>query len=286
MAEAAAEEERIPPRWRQRLGDWWWANPALEREWLLRRRAEGASGRFGALKEGFHWLRLLLLLGTYAGLAHWLSLPERTPWEGRAALLGITGLYLLVLNAVLPGPAAAAIAGEQERQAWADLLLTTLRPSQLVMAKYVATLWPALRLLGLFLPAGWMALHAAHLPSGRELGLALVLLATLGAVAAYSLWLSARCRRTLVAISMAYLITGTLFWLATWHAPQLQVRGENLWWYLSPVWQVATLILFEPTASPLAAPLLPEWLWYVLGCLGVTFASLRAVVRWAAGVGA
>ena len=46
--------------------------------------------------------------------------------------------YLLVATSLLPGPAAAAIAGERDRQAWADLLLTSVASVQEMYSYTVA----------------------------------------------------------------------------------------------------------------------------------------------------
>ncbi len=275
LSESPPLRDRLSPR------DWLWSNPALDREWLLRRRPERpGTGRREWVRESMRWIGLLLLIALYAGVAHWLSADGRSPWEARAFLLVVLLGYLLAVTALLPGPAAAAIAGERERQAWADLLLTSLTPGQLVAAKYVAVLWPAVRLLGLTLPVLVPALHAARLPVEKGPLLLLVLLAANGTVAAGCLWCSVRFRRTLAAVTAAYLATGSVFWLALVSLPQFFVRGENLWWYGSPVWQVTQLVLFEPVGSPLVLPLVPEWLWFLLGCVLVSVAGLRAVVRW------
>src|SRR5687768_14899139 len=74
-----------------------WDNPALEREWSLRRRRRRANAR----DEAAAWLALLLLIAGYFIAAWWLSRPERDPWEARYSLLEACLLYLVLLTALL-----------------------------------------------------------------------------------------------------------------------------------------------------------------------------------------
>ena len=74
-------------------------------------------------------------------------------------------------------------------------LLTALRPSQVVSAKLVVSLWPAVPALGAFMPLMIIGVHAARLPALRLLLLAGMLLAASIAAAALALWLSGRCRQ-------------------------------------------------------------------------------------------
>src|SRR5690349_16353724 len=111
-------------RWHARLAEWTWENPVVRRE-RARRPARG-----GWLREGLPWAGLLLVLAFYAAFGWWLSSPGVDPWQGRTFLLGACALYLLGVSLAVPGPAAAAISGERERETLQSLLLTALRPSQ------------------------------------------------------------------------------------------------------------------------------------------------------------
>jgi hypothetical protein len=255
-----------------RVAEWLWENPVLQREWARRRQPRSRDAVAG-------WLGLGMLLAFYAVAAHWLSREARSPWEARPVLFALCLLDLVWVTVITPGPAATAISRERDRRTWQALRLTALRPSQIVAAKYVAGVWPAVGALLWLLPPLVMAAHAARLPASRLALLLAVLLATPAAVAAIALWLSSRCRHTRVAVALAYFLTGSAFWgTLAWSAP-LFVRGENVWWYVSPVWHVAVLCLSEPRPSPLARPLLPEWAWFLIGCATVTVLALTLLTR-------
>jgi hypothetical protein len=256
-------------RW---AADLLWSNPVLQHEWT-RRRASTWLWELGS------WLGLLLALAAYAAGAYWLSREQRSPWEARAFLLGLCLLYLLWINLVVPGPGAARISGERERRTWQPLLLTALRPSQVVSAKLVVSIWPAVAALGVLMPLLIMTIHAARLPALRLPLIAGVLLAASVTAAALALWLSGCCRQTRTAIGLAYLLTAFFFWSALCGSPPHLGRVSSLWWYASPVWQTAVLCLAEPRRIPLGHPLLPEWAWFLLGCGAVTAGSMALLVR-------
>jgi ABC-type Na+ efflux pump permease subunit len=251
-------------------------NPALKREWQLLRRPPEARGGFRAAGS---WLGLAALLAGYAGSAWWLSQPDLAPGPARAFLLCVSLGYLLFVTLVLPGRAVAFMARERGQERWQELLLTSLEPSQIVAAKLVPAFYPAPWLLALALPVLGMAAHAGRVTPDRFLLLLLVLMATGLTVATFGLWAAVRFRNPRSAMAFAYLFTGACCWgTLAWYAP-FYVRGENLWWYLSPAWHTALLCLAESTASPLALPLLPEWAWCLLGNLGLTALFFRLLTR-------
>jgi hypothetical protein len=255
-----------------RAADWLWANPVLRREWArgrpeTRRRAVGS------------WLGLSVVLTTYAAAAWLLSREERSPWEARAFLLALCLLYLLWVNVVAPGPAALRISGEREARTWQALLLTALRPSQVVSAKLLVSMWAPALALGRFLPLLVMGAHAARLPAHRLAILLLVLMGAAAAAVSMALWLSGRCRHSRVAVALAYLLTTFFFWGAAAGSPSPLGHWQNLWWYLSPVWEVAVLCLAEPRLLPSARPLLPEWAWFLLACGVTTGLAVTLLIR-------
>ena len=255
-----------------RAAEWLWDNPLLQRE----RTRRPAAGRVRAVAP---WVGVALVLALYGVSSGWLSRPGRTPGEARSFLAGLCLIYLLVVTAAAPGPAAAAIAGERERRTWESIFLSHLRPSQIVAGKYLVSLAASVAVLVTMLPPLLMGIHAARLPWSHALPLLLVLGTAPVAVVALALWLSGLFRRTRGALAASYVLTGALFWLSTAWSAQLLVRGENLWWYLSPAWQAAVLCLGEPSRSPLARPLLPEWAWFVLFYLALTAGCLAMLTR-------
>lgn len=262
------------------LATWLWDNPALSRERTMR---EGHRRRRGVWPEIGAWVGLAAALALTAGSAWWLALPERNPWQSRTFLAGLAALYLLGVALLVPGAAASAISGERERETWQELLLTRLHPWQVVSAKLLSALRPAAYLLAAVLPALLAGAHAGRLALDHLLLLLLVLAVAPVGIAGLCLWLSGRLRRTRIAVTVAYVLTGLLFGASLAWYPHLLVRGENLWWYASPVWHAAVLCLAEPTLSPLARPLLPEWAWCVLFYGGLAAVTLALTARRIAG---
>ncbi|MCC2670783.1 MAG: hypothetical protein K0Q72_3254 [Armatimonadetes bacterium] len=251
-------------------------NPALQREWsLLQRASEGGAGSRGAGT----WTVLGLLAAAYIGAGWWLSGETVTPWQGRAFLLVSALLYLLVVGLVLPARAVALLVRERREERWQELLLTTLEPGQIAMAKLLAAAFPAVSMLAAALPLLVMGAHAGRLPPDRFLLLLLVLVCTGPPVAAFGLWLAVRLRNPRPAMAIAYLlVNGCLWGTLAWYPP-FYLRGENLWWYLSPGWQAALLCLASSNASPLALPLVPEWVWSILASVAMTALFLVLLTR-------
>lgn len=255
------------------VAEWLWANPVVAREWA---RSQRLPSRRRTLARGVGQAAMLALWGC---AAHWLSREERSPWEARALLLGLCLLYLAAVFVLVPGPAAAAIAGERERRTWEALRLTALHPAQVVLGKLLARLGPAVGVLVLLSPPLLMGIHAARLPVSHLPLLLVVLLATPFPVAAGALWLSARCRRARTAVALAYALTALVSLAELVGPPVRFLRGENPVWYLSPAWQAAILCLAEPSRSPRVRPLLPEWAWFLLACAVLTGLALTLLTR-------
>ena len=251
-------------------------NPAFQREWsLLHRASEGGAGA----RAAGPWAGLTFLAIVYSGSAWWLSGEAVTPWQARSFLLVAALLYLLVIGLVLPARAVALLVRERREERWQELLLTTLEPGQIAAAKLLAAAYPGVVLFALTLPLLLLGAHAGRVPPDRFLPL-LLLLATAGPpVAAFGLWLAVRLRNPRPAMGIAYLLVNGCFWATLAWYPPLYVRGENLWWYLSPGWQAALLCLADSNRSPLALPLLPEWVWSVLLQVLLTLLFVRLLAR-------
>ena len=256
-----------------RVAEWLAANPVWLRERARQRAADSKPVRLG------QWLSLGALIALYLLAAHWLSRPYRPPWDARSFLLLVSIAYLASVSFLTPASAAAAISGEREAGTWQALQLTALRPAQIIVAKGLISLTPPFRLLAVALPLLWMGRMAGRLPWAEFGALLLVLAVTPIAVVSGSLWFSARCRRTQVAMALAYTVTGVVFWIFLGSYAPMFVRGENLWWYANPIWQVAILCVGAPRLSPMARPLLPEWTWFTLGGLLVSALFMLLLTR-------
>lgn len=271
---------RLAETWRF----WVSGNPALHRELLLSDNRNRRQTRpVGRVMEALAWVGLLLLLATYGVVLWWLGRPDRDPMDARALLMAACVAYLALVTLALPASAATAITGERERENWQELLLTSLKPGQLVAAKFLASLRGAGVLLLVVLPVLLAGLHAARASAEHWGELFAVLASAPVLVTAVSLWLSGRCRRSRNAVVWSYLFAVITFWGSLVSFSPLAVRGENLWWYLSPAWQAALLSWAEPQRSPLGFPLVPEWLWFVLFCIWASALCLALLTRRVAG---
>ena len=102
-------------------------NPALAREATMR---HGQRRRRGAWPELWAWVGVVAALLLAAGSAWWLTRPDRNAWQSRTFVAALCAVYFLLVALLIPGPAAASISGERERETWQELLLTRLRPWQ------------------------------------------------------------------------------------------------------------------------------------------------------------
>lgn len=220
-----------------------------------------------------------MLCAAYLGAAWWLSQPDLSPGPARSLLVSVALGYLLLVSVLLPGRAAALLNRERVQERWQELRLTSLEPAQIAVAKLLQAVFPAFWLLMAALPVLLMAAHAGRVTPDHFLLLLGVLTAAALTIATFALWAAVQFRGSSAALVVAYGVTGACCWGAlAWHAPSY-VRGENLWWYLSPAWHAALLCLAEPTASPLALPLLPEWAWFLLGSAGLTSLCFGLLTR-------
>jgi hypothetical protein len=250
--------------------EWIAENPVLLRDRL--RASAAATPR----RERARWAGLGLLLLAYAAGAVVLSLPGWTPWDARALLLALCGVYLLLVTAIVPAVSGSAISSEREAGTLEELWLTGVRPSQIFAGKWVLLCRAWAVVLAGMAPLLWMAYVAASLPWGEVVPLLVILVAAPLPLAATGLWLSSFAR-TRTAVLGTYTVAALLLWITLVPVQSLAIRSENPWWYANPLWQVSVLCLGTPGLSPLAKPLLPEWCWYLLA-----YAALTAFPLWRA----
>ena len=247
-----------------RVGDWFRDNPLLQPSRVGSRRP--LSGVM---------LGALVLL--YLGAAVWLA--SATPMRGRELLLVLSALYLLMVAAAIPGRGAAALSGPQQRETLEELMLTRLRPSQVVFGKLAAVLFPAAACLATLLPVLVMAMHASGLPREQAVPLLLILAVTPVPVAAVGLWLSISCRKSVVATAFAYVLTALVFGATLASAPVTPTE-DNPWWHCSPVWQTLHYALGEPARAGT-----PEWAVYSAACIALAGFCLWRLARRVGSVG-
>ncbi len=254
----------------------WLTHLLLDNPALARRLARPASR--SPVRESVAWVGVALVVGMYAADVGMLSDRHLDPWTARGILF-VHALGVILGQFIIAPATAVAVAGARERGVWQELLLTQLTPLQIAVSELVAGVRPLFVLWLIAVPPLVMAAQIGRMPAGQSAALLAVLLATPLLLTTSSLALSARCRRSLTAVALAYAIHGALVWGALATTRQLLVRGENPWWYVSPVFQAAWLCFGRPQPSPLILPLLPEWLWYLLLVAGVSVGSVASLTR-------
>ena len=220
-------------------------NPALERERWSRRGSLPSGWRLvGALA----WR--LAMLGIYGVAAWWLSDPRRSPTEGHAVLLVATALQLVLLWLVLAARAAGAVTGEKERGTWEELLLTVLKPRQIIHAKFVVRLPDAINVLLLFSPV----LLIGTLRAGVDWStMAVVELIALGTALVWlcgGLCASAFSRRTWQALLKVYGLGAVFLGVTLAFALVGSLATRKIMWHLNPVCLTAYLLEAGVVAEP------------------------------------
>jgi hypothetical protein len=123
-------------------------------------------------------------------------------------MLFVLGIETTLLLFLVPSLAAGSITQEREQQTWNALLLSRLRPAEIVLGKYVAAVLPPLLILALFAPLNLTAAIIANIAPIDILLTGLHLLATLFFYAAVGVFCSWACRRTFIANAAAFAVTG------------------------------------------------------------------------------
>ncbi len=247
------------------------ARLAYERE---RRRLHLDSA--GSAAESRRWCEWAALCGIHVFVAYALSMPDVDLWSARLLTGALALGYLAFLTLVVPAAVAGAISRERADGSLSEVLLTGLQPRDLVLAKYLAAarapgiLWVAL------LPACAASFIASHYPWERFFQVQLVLVAAGALVPAVTLLASAFAR-PYGAFVLAYALVIVWFWVPLLFGPH--VRGEALVWYATPVFPTLMLLFANSEVGPLARPLAPEWVWFIVLAAGMTLVSLR-VAAW------
>ena len=126
---------------------------------------------------------------------------------GTAIFSGTFLLLLAIYSFVAPAFGAAALAGEQERQTYETLLITSLRPAQIVWGKLGAIALLLLLFLLMSLPIQSLAFAFGGVTPAEGLIGTIGLLVTALALSALGLYISSMARTTMVAVMISYGIT-------------------------------------------------------------------------------
>lgn len=135
----------------------------------------------------------------------------------------------------LPALMAGAIAQEKERNTLVLLMVTDLRPGQIIMQKYLGRLVPMFSFLLLSLPLMAVAYSMGGVSSGMIASAALLLVVQCLQWGALALMFSAWCRSTVAAYLLTYLL-GAGFYLFPVLAGELMqrvgvIRWDAVWHY-------------------------------------------------------
>jgi hypothetical protein len=133
---------------------------------------------------------------------------------GEDISMGIFWFEFVLLTLLIPGALYQAISGERERLTWDSLILTNLSPMRILTGKLLWRLGMAAGILLLFLPPLLLTHSVTRFSTSYTLGNMLWLQTILAAwcvfLATFTLWISARTKRSVVTLSIV-----TVFLLST-----------------------------------------------------------------------
>ena len=155
---------------------------------------------YAALLFGIYGLILKQTLGRLGGGSIYGVMGRGRDVFVGAMVLQFGGLFLF-----LPALMSTAITGEKERDALPLILLTDLRPWEIVLEKYVGRMVPMAVFLLLGMPLVALAYSLGGVSLDQIVLLAYFLFITLLQVGAFSLMISAWCRTSVAAFIASYL---------------------------------------------------------------------------------
>lgn len=178
----------------------WWGNPVLHDE--LRRRFR-IRRRFGPTRRARRVVAGAMAVG-YFVLA---GLLARVPADGANELFQVfSALLLVVLCLLTPGAAAVTIAAERQKGTW-DLLLTTLlKPSEIVIGKFIGGLVAPATVCLLALPPLGLLCYRGEVEPDTVTAILLVAPTTALGLGGIGLCCSACCATTGRATAWAYFV--------------------------------------------------------------------------------
>lgn len=226
----------------------WRDNPVFRRELLYRLRPQPSQ----------RWVYVLMLaLCLFAvGMVYLAALESvhglASYWDLLTSTLVIE-MFVVVAGA--PAVTANAISREREQRTWDLLVITLLKPHEVVLGKLAARALPLLFVLVLGLPMVLLCVIAHPSLWLSALMGTLTVLVTLALYSAAGLVASALSRNTVTATATAYLFAGgwvfgtlILWGLTSLLFPRIDPRNAGAWLALNP------FAVIEPTMRNFSSP--------------------------------
>jgi ABC-type Na+ efflux pump permease subunit len=174
-----------------------------------------------AARPRTYWMRIAAALLLYGGfwfnndyiLKRGALEPAMVLGAGESMFVATAAFLFVCVYAFVPAMLCGVVTQEKERDSLVLLLLTHMRPWQIVLQKYLGGLIPALTILFLAMPLVAVAYAYGGVTTEQVLAaLAVLVLATLQ-VGALALWASCRFRTTVAAFLATYFVGAALFGL-------------------------------------------------------------------------
>ncbi|MCS7309259.1 MAG: hypothetical protein RMK92_03525 [Armatimonadota bacterium] len=256
----------------------WRDNPIMRRELLLRLRP---------LPSQRLTLAIVAILGLLAvGLLYWAALEGfRVRNAPREVLILTIVLQTLMTVGIAPAATANAVSREREQRTWDLLVVSLLKPHEVVLGKLIGRTIPVLLLLMLGLPMMLLCiLSEPELLLGALLG-TLCVLATLLLYSTGGLVASCFSRKTVTATAISYLFAGgwvvgtlILWGLTTLIFPSISTQEATFWLAVNPLAVIEpTMVKYTPASySSDTSPLYALSPWALL----VVYSGLTVVLLW------
>ncbi|MFA0751898.1 MAG: hypothetical protein SLRJCFUN_002301 [Candidatus Fervidibacter sp.] len=225
------------------------SNPVIPREMKVRMRFARTFWLQGI------YLLILIAITAIAYYAIFAVTPIQNPQELQMRLQAFyhTLLYSLVILIVLIAPAltAGAIAFERERRTLELLLLTPLRPMQILVGKLIASLAFLLLLLTLALPVLTVGILMGGATVGDLLATYALLVFSLLHLCAFALYCSACNRSSGLATFWAYVGAAVMLGATSWMAiAEITIAAGRVMGMAAPNQVIFPLASLHPFAAP------------------------------------
>lgn len=229
---------------------------------IIRRELRAAATRRGQFRE-----RAIVAFLLAAAIALpiivivWGELGMDTPGgqlrlTGQCCLIALASIEIIILSFTVPAQVASVIAEEWERDTFPILLISRLRRIELVLAKLIGRMLPALAQASISLPLILAAAWTADLPTEVTLLIVVILLSTVIVTGALSILASARSHQVGAARAKAGLFVASwLFFFPI--ATVIPLRIPSPWLEFAE-WAKALCGLLAPS-SPLSLVTNSSW---------------------------